>query len=558
MVRLHGKMAVAATCFALFVSGVPPQANAAKADLLIFGGTVVDGSGSPGVREDVAVHGGRIEAIGPDLHIEAATTIDAHGKVVAPGFIDAHNHTPPLLVRPELRLNETFIRQGVTTVVGGPDGEISPADVRNLLTAYRRTGIGTHVAFYVGHNAIRTQVMGQDQDRAPTADELERMKALVREGMEAGAVGLSTGLMYSPGLFSETDEVIALAREVTPFHGVYESHVRDPHRALLQSNWEAIEIGRQAAIPVDLTHLTTPGKQHRGLMGAVVEQILDARRDGVQVFADQYPYNAVATGTLWSVLKYPAALHLEHSARAGLSVADRKSIRMGLRNPLSRAQIRRETLTGGADGFSLYKSSGPSSLLILVCPGCEAYEGKFVSDVAAEKRVDGFDAVASLLLDSSQDIIVSMGGFFEEAVETLMKQPWTMIASDGGIAVAGDTPHPRYTGTFPRVLGHYVRELHVLTLEDAVRKMTTLPAEFLGLQGRGRLVVGAAADIVVFDPDHIADHSTWKNPTRPASGISDVIVNGVPVLRSGTMTGRAPGQYLQRGGAVQALAAPPR
>jgi len=529
------------------------RAATPTADLLIRGGIVIDGTGLARTRADIAVTAGHIQAIGPDLKLAARTTIDARGKVVAPGFIDAHNHSPPQLAQPLLHLNESFVRQGVTTVVGGPDGEISPADLQKLLTAYHRTGVGTNVAFYVGHNSIRSEVMGKNQDRTPTATELVRMRALVRDGMQAGAVGLSTGLMYSPGLFSETDEVVALARETAPFHGIYESHVRDPHRALLQSNWEALEIGRQAGVPVDLTHLTTPGKQHRGLMKAVVEQIESARRQGLQVVADQYPYNAVATGTLWSVLKYPPELPLPHGRHEAFTQSEQEAIRAALRDRAKRAQIRRETLTGGADGFSLYKSSGPSSLLILVCPGCEQYEGKFIADVASEKQIDGFDAAASLLLNASADIVVSMGGFFEEDVQALMKQPWTMIASDGAIAVPGESAHPRYTGTFPRVLGHYVRELHVLTLEDAVRKMTSAPADFLGLQGRGRLAVGATADIVVFDPARITDRSTWKNPVAPPEGVSDVIVNGVPVLKGGTMTGKAPGQYLKRTGAAETL-----
>jgi N-acyl-D-amino-acid deacylase len=557
MTRTPAPMAAAIASLLMLAAASGAQSKAAAgADLLIRGGLVIDGTGTAAVRADVAVRDGHIEALGPDLRAPAKAVIDARGKVVAPGFIDAHNHSPPLLARPELSLNETFVRQGVTTVVGGPDGEISPADLRKLLAAYHKTGVGTNVAFYVGHNSIRSDVMGEKQDRVPTVRELERMRAEVREGMQAGAVGFSTGLMYSPGLFSETDEVIALAKEASPFHGIYESHVRDPHRALLQSNWEAIEIGRQAGIPVDLTHLTTPGKQHHGLMNAVIEQIESARHKGIEVVADQYPYNAVATGSLWSVLKYPADLHLGTHER-GHDLPDqraRDSIRAALRDPAKLAQIRRETLTGGTNGFSLYKSSGPSSLLILVCPGCEQYEGKFIADVAAERQVDGFDASVALLLNTQGDIVVSMGGFFEEDVQTLMKQPWTMIASDGAIAVPGDSAHPRYTGTFPRVLGHYVRELHILTLEDAVRKMTSAPADFLGLQGRGRLAVGAAADIVVFDPALVIDRSTWKNPTAPPVGISDVIVNGILVLKDGKMTGKAPGEYLKRGGGSQALA----
>jgi N-acyl-D-amino-acid deacylase len=548
MRRVLRQLSTAVAALVVLAGAGVAQGAAEPVDVLIRGGTIIDGTGAPRQRADVAIKGDRIFAVGSDLHVTPTTVIDARGKIVAPGFIDAHNHSPPQLARPGLRLNETFVRQGVTTVVGGPDGEVSPADLRRLLDAYHRTGVGTNVAFYVGHNSIRTDVMGKSQDRAPTGAELEHMRALVREGMQAGAVGLSTGLMYSPGLFSETDEVVALAREVAPFHGIYESHVRDPHRALLQSDWEAIEIGRQAGIPVDLTHMTTPGKNNRGLMKAVIALVENARHDGIEVVADQYPYTGVAVGSLQEVLNYPQDLHV--SAHAA------EQVKAALRDPAKLARIRRETLSGGTSGFSLYKSSGPASILILVCPGCEQYEGKFIAEVAAEKQVDGFEAMVGLLLSVQGNVVVSMGGFFEEDVQALMKQPWTMIASDGAIPIADERVHPRSTGTFPRVLGHYVRELHLLTLEDAIRKMTSAPANFLGLKGRGRLEAGAAADIVVFDPQTIAERSSWKSPSVASVGVSDVVINGVPVLAGGSMTGHAPGRYLERGGGTRSLAPP--
>jgi N-acyl-D-aspartate/D-glutamate deacylase len=542
-------LSVAATALMILSASAVAQTAVQPVDVLIHGGTVIDGTGTPRKRADVAIKGERIWAVGTDLHVRATTTIDATGKIVAPGFIDAHNHSPPQLTNPRLHLNETFIRQGVTTVVGGPDGEVSPARLRYLLDAYHKSGVGTNVAFYVGHNAIRSEVMGKSQDRAPTAAELQRMRASVREGMQAGAVGFSTGLMYSPGLFSETDEVIALACEAAPFHGIYESHVRDPHRALLQSNWEAIEIGRQAGIPVDLTHLTTPGRNNRGLMKAVISLVENARHEGIEVIADQYPYTGVAVGSLQETLRFPEDFHVRADVR--------EQVKAALRDPARLARIRRETLTGGTSGFSHYKASGPASIRVLVCPGCEQYENAFIADIAAEKQVDGFQAVVDLLLAARGDVVVTMGGFFEEDVQTLMKQPWTMIASDGEIPTAGERAHPRYTGTFPRILGHYVRDLHVLTLEDAIRKMTAAPADFLGLKGRGRLESGAAADIVVFDPQTIVDRSTWNSPDVAPVGVSEVLINGVAVLTGATMTGNAPGQYLERGGATRSLA-PPR
>jgi N-acyl-D-aspartate/D-glutamate deacylase len=544
----------AAILFGMTASLADPPSQ--HVDLLIRGGTLVEGTGAPRQRADVAVKGGYILMVGTGLKVAAASTVDATGLIVAPGFIDAHNHSGPSLVKPahaaelDIHLNERYIRQGVTTVVGGPDGETSPSDLRKLLQAYRAAGVGTNVAYYVGHNAIRTEVMGQNQNRAPTAQELERMRALVREGMQAGMVGLSTGLMYSPGLFSEIDEVIALAKEVAPFHGIYESHVRDPHRALLQSDWEAIEIGRQAGIPVDLTHLTTPGRSNRGLMKAVIELVESARRQGVQVVSDQYPYHAVAVMQLWAVLSYPRELNLH----------TRDEIRAALKDPIHRAQIQRETITGGESGFSHYKASSPSSILILVCPGCESLEGKFISEIASERQVSGFDAIADLLVNTSKDIVVSAGGFFEEDVQILLPQPWNMIASDGLPEARSiqefSSEHPRSTGTFPRVLGFYVREQKLLTLEEAIRKMTSAPAEFLGLHGRGQIKPGAVADLVVFDPEQISDRSTWKEPGTMPVGVVHVIVNGRMVLKNAVMTGRAPGRYLHRGGATEILEPP--
>lgn len=524
---------------------IPRESADGYADILIWGGVVVDGTGSPRKRLDIVVKDGVIAALDTEPEITAKAVVDASGMTVVPGFIDAHNHSVPQMVEPPLHLDENFIRQGVTTVVGGPDGEFSPSMMQELLARYGKTGLGPNVAMYVGHNGVRTEVMGSSQDRAPTAAELREMQAHVREGMQIGAVGFSTGLMYSPGLFSATDEVVAMAKEAAPFGGIYESHVRDPHRALLQSNWEAIEIGRQAKIAVDLTHLTTPGKHHRGLMKEVIRQIEAARADGVHVVADQYPYHAVAVAPLHSILKYPVDLGVR-----GLTDA-----KIALWSPERRELIRRETLTGGAKGYSGFKASGATSVLILVCPGQEQHEGRFLSEVAAERQRDGFDTAADLIVDVDGEITVSQGGFYEEDVRLLMVQPWTMIASDG--AIPGQrtfsNPHPRYTCTFPRVLGHYVRELRLLTLEDAIRKMTSAPADFLGLTGRGSVRVGATADLVIFDAESVEGPSTWKSPLTPPTGISTVIVNGTPVLREGLMTGATPGRFLKRGGGSQKI-----
>lgn len=540
----HGEylLALVASAIMLLSSSAAASGLGAPVDVLIKGGTVVDGTGRPRYEGDVAISGDEIVAVSRHLSVRARQTVDAHGLVVAPGFIDIHNHSVGALASHSGYLNEAFLRQGVTTVVLGPDGEFSPATIRELLGKFRAHGVGTNVAFYVGHNGIRTEVMGARQDRAPTRAQLGRMEDLVRDGMRMGAVGLSTGLMYSPGLFSNTGEVVALAKQVKPFGGVYETHTRDPNKALLQSDWEAIEIGRQAGVPVDLTHLTTPGKYNRGLMRAVIDLVENARREGMTVVADQYPYPAIATMQLWGVPNYPPEL----------ANATRDAIRNALRNPRMRARIRQETLTGGVSGFSQYKASGPDSILILSCPDMPAYQGRFLSDIAAERNIDSFDAVVYLLEHTQSDTVVSLGGFYEEDMRRLMVRPWVMIASDG-IVGASWVPengrflsdHPRARGTFPRVLGRYVRDDKLLTLENAVRKATSAPASFLRFSSRGRIAPGYAADITVFDPKRINDRATWKEPDQLAVGVDYVLVNGQFAIRASKLTGIAAGRFVR-------------
>jgi N-acyl-D-amino-acid deacylase len=517
----------------------PPQQ---QVDVLIRNATVVDGYGTKRYIADVAVQGSRIVAVETKSRISARKVIDATGLVLAPGFIDLHNHSEEAIATPTGRLNEGFIRQGVTTVVGGPDGFRSPTQIRDLVAKYKTNGVATNVAFYVGHNAIRSEVMGANQRRPPTADEMQRMKQLVHDGMELGAIGFSSGLMYYPGICSTTDEVAELAKEVKPYGGMYDTHVRDPHEHLLESNAEAIEIGRRAGIPVNLTHLTTPGLQHRGEMHEVVKQIEEARRQGINVVSDQYPYPAVATATLFRTVVFAPSLKVQTPEDAISALKD----------PEKLARIRHDTIEGPRDGISLYRTAGPKHFEILACPGCRQYEGKFISQIAEEEHLDPFDVIVTLLLQHKQKIIVSIGGFFEEDVQYLMPQPWNMIVTDGDAITDLPTlnqfgwPHPRYTGTYPRVLGHYVRELKLLTLEDAIRKMTSMPADFAGFADRGRIAVGQFADLVLFDPNTIIDRSTWESPLRLPVGIIGVFVNGTAVLLDGNMTGATPGIYVRK------------
>ena len=505
-------------------------------DIIIRGGTVIDGTGADGRVTDVGISGNRITWIGPTEGAVAGDTIDAAGLVVAPGFIDVHSHTPPALVTPERRFNEGVVRQGVTTVVGGPDGGFSPSDIRELTAQWEQNGIGTNIAFYVGHNAIRAEVMEREQ-RPPTDAEIEAMKMLVREGMELGAVGFSTGLMYEPGMFSTTAEVVELAAEAAPFDGIYDSHVRSPVHELVASDLEAIEVGRRAGILAKIGHLKAVGLHNEGRIAEVISLVEEAHANGREVVSDQYPYDGAATSTLANIIVFP-----------NVSRGDpRPDVKAALRNRNTRAGLKETSENGIDGGFAWLKATGYSSMRITSSTDYPELVDQYLSEIAEQRGIDPFDLVSELILGAEAPVGITLGAIKEHDVRQLMVQPWNMIASDGAYS-DGETPrgHPRSTGTFPRVLGRYVREWNVLTLEQAVYKMTGLPAKTVGLADRGRLEEGLAADVTVFDPATVIDRSTWDEPHLFSVGIEHVIVNGVSVLRDAEMTGEASGQVLTR------------
>lgn len=507
-------------------------------DLLIRHGTVVDGTGRRAFRADVGIRGGRIALVGRAGNAAARKTFDARGLVVAPGFIDVHNHTERAIALPERRFNEGFLRQGVTTVVGGADGSASPSDMRRLVAAYEKNGVATNVAFYVGHNAIRREVIGMDHRRA-TAAEIARMRELVREGMELGAAGLSTGLMYEPGMWADTGEVVELAKEVKPFGGIYDSHVRDPVKRFLESDAECIEIGRRAGIPAKIAHEKAVGLENDGKIRDVIAMVEQARKAGHEVVTDQYPYDGAATGTLEGILIAPPELRAQPDF----------NLKKALRDPALRERIREASENGLDGGFAWLKATGYTAMRITSSKDYPSLTGKYLSQIAEERQLARFDALAELYLASEHPVGITLGAIKEEDVRLLLKQPWNMIASDGAWVDAKAKPtgeHPRSTGTFPRVLGHYVREAKVLTLEDAVRKMTWLPASHLRLAARGKLEPGFAADVTIFDPRTIKDLSTWDEPNRYSEGVRHVIVNGVPVMDGGALTGATPGVFVKR------------
>ena len=528
---------------ALLVLATPAMAQrpapAESLDVVITGARIIDGTGKPAFAGDVGVRGGWIVTVtapGVLRGIPARHRIVATGMVLAPGFIDVHSHTVDAIVAPARRWNEGVIRQGVTTVLGGPDGGYSPAIMKQVIDSIRLHGTGTNVALYVGHNGVRAAVMGSAQ-RAPTAEELARMKGMVKEGMELGAVGLSSGLMYEPGMFSTTEEVIELAKEVAPYRGIYDSHVRDPVKRFIWSDQECLDIGEKAGIAPKIGHEKAVGLENAGKIREVIAMVNAARLRGVDAVSDQYPYDGAATSALADIIVLPPALR----AQAGFNLKD------ALKSPALRAQIKQASENGVDGGFAWLKATGYTSMRVTSSPEQPALVGKYLSELADARKTDRFDAVADLIIGSTQPIGITLGAIKEADVRALLVQPWNMIASDGGYADAtsDEMGHPRSTGTFPRVLGHYARDLKLLTLEEAVRKMSSLPADWVGLRDRGRIFAGQAADLVVFDPRTIADKSTWTEPAKMAVGVRDVLVNGVAVLENGAMTGKAPGRYLR-------------
>ena len=521
------------------------------ADLVIIGGTIVDGSGEAPRAGTVVIAGNEIVSVG-DGGAQAADTLDATGLVVAPGFIDVHSHTPPAIADAARRLNEGVIRQGVTTVIGGPDGGFTPTQLRQLADAYAANGIGTNVAFYIGHNGIRQEVMGDEQRRAPTGEELEAMRALVREGMELGALGLSTGLMYEPGMFSETAEVIALAEEAAAAGGVYDSHVRNPVHDFVGSDREVVEISETAGLPGKIGHLKAVGLHNEGVIADIIALVESARERGVEIVSDQYPYDGAATASLTGIIVAPPGLEgldnfrrmqREESGDEGIA-----ELKAALADPGARDALREASENGVDGGFAWLKATGYTSMRITSSSDYPELVGVYLSEIAEMRGQDPFDAVADLIIGTSRPVNLTLGAIKEHDVRSLLVQPWNMTASDGGYADGSESPggHPRGAGTFPRLLGHYVRDEGVLSLEEAVRKITSLPADFHGMSDRGRLAAGMRADVAVFDPATIIDRSDWDHPQRFSEGVIHVLVNGVPVLRDGEMTGEAPGEVVAR------------
>jgi dihydroorotase/N-acyl-D-amino-acid deacylase len=498
-------------------------------DLILRNGRVVDGSGSPWYRADVAVRGGLIVAIAPTIEGTARREIDVAERVVAPGFVDVHSHGGGGIF--EVPTADNYVRQGVTTLIAGPDGSsalpVGPW-LDSLAALPRTVNMGT----MVGQGTIRARVMGS-VNRAATPAELERMRALAEEAMRDGALGLSTGLFYVPGTFTPTEEVIELARVVGRLGGIHKSHMRNEAAGVVESVRETIRIGEEGGLPTQVTHHKVIGPGYWGASTETLRLIDEARARGVDVTIDQYPYTASATSI-------QAALLPAWALEGGMQQA-----RQRLADPALRARIRDES----ARIIELERGGGdPDNIVISSCGWDASMAGKTLGDVmemrGLEMSLHGAADAAFWITEQG-----GCGGIFhaigEDDLVRIMRHPATMIASDGDVIVFGQArPHPRSYGTFARVLSEYVRERGVLGLEEAIRKMSAYPAQRMGIQDRGLIRPGMVADIAVFDPATVRDLATFENPHQYAEGFSLVIVGGEIVLEGDRITGARPGRVL--------------
>lgn len=496
-------------------------------DLVITNARVVDGTGNPWFRADVGIKSGVVTRIGRVDVNEAAKVIDAKGQIVAPGFIDVHGHIENVYSNPSA---DNFIRMGVTSLVTGNCGG-SSVDVGEFLGRVKETPIAVNIATLIGHNSVRSAVM-KLENRAPTEEEQQKMEALVEQAMKDGAVGLSTGLIYVPGTYAKTDEVVGLARVASRYGGIYATHMRNEGNEVVAAINESIKIGEEARLPVEISHFKISSKLLWGKNQTTLGLVREARRKGLQVTVDQYVYTASSTSIDTMLPNWALEGGREEGKKRLADAATKEKIVKEMKDLLKKSK------------FKDY-----SYAVIASHQANKDYNGKNIKQIAKEvRKKDNLDAQIEQIFD-----IYSAGGaqmvfhkMNEEDLQAFLKEPFTMVAADAGVQRFGNgVPHPRGYGNNARVLGRYVRELKLITLEDAIRKMTSLPAQTFNLHNRGLLREGYAADLVIFDENTIADKATFENPHQYAEGISYVFVNGEAAFTEGQMTGVRSGQALR-------------
>jgi len=533
-------------------------------DIVIVNGHIIDGTGSPWYSGDIGIRDGKIAAIGNLSAAGRTRTIDAQGKVVAPGFIDMLGQSElTILVDPRL---PSKIYQGITTEITGEGNSAAPlqdaiiqADhttydhyhitpdwrtFREYFARLERQGMGINLASYVGATQVRRMVLGDD-DKQPTSQQLEQMKALVQQAMRDGAVGVSTSLEYAPAPYAKTEELIALAAEASKFGGIYATHMRNESDSVLEAIDEALRIGREAHIPVEIWHIKVAGKENWGRMPEVVAKISAARAEGMDVSANTYAYTA------W--FNDLSAFIPQWAHDGGIAKLVER-----LKDPATRARIRKDMLTPSKDWDNEWQEiPSPEAILIGVVqnPQLLPLQGKRLSEIAKMWNKDPMDALFDLLIEDKGFTYVAVFGMSEPDVVLALQQPWVSLDNDSeGASPEGilgqEHPHPRAYGAFPHVLRKYVREEKKLTLEDAIRKFSALPAQRMRLTDRGVLKAGMGADVVIFDPATIRDLATFENPNQLSQGMEYVLVNGVAVIDQGKMTGARPGRVLRGAGYV--------
>jgi len=550
----------------LLFSTVPVESKSTEQpyDIVITNGHIIDGTGSPWYSGDLAIRDGKIAAIG-NLHDAARSrTIDSRGQVVAPGFIDMLGQSEyTILVDPRL---PSKIYQGITTEITGEGESIAPLNdailkadqeqydhyrihvdwrtFREYFSRLEKQHTGINIASYVGATRVRRMVLG-DNDVQPTLGQLEQMREIVRQAMRDGAVGVSTSLEYAPAPYAKTEELIALAAEASRFGGIYATHMRNEGTGILAAIDEALRIGREARIPVEIWHLKVGGKPSWGHMPEVVAKINSARAQGLDVTADTYAYTAWFNDFSAFI---PAWAHDGGNAK----LIER------LKDPATRARIRTDMLTPSDKWDNEWQEiPGPEAVLVGVVHNSQLLplQGKTLSQIAKLWNKEPMDALFDLLIEDHGLTSVAVFGMSEPDVSLALQQPWVSVDNDSsGTSPEGilgrEHPHPRAYGTFPRILRKYVREEHMLTLEDAIRKFTALPAQRMRLTDRGVLKAGMCADIVIFDPAAIHDVATFESPNQLSQGMDYVLVNGVPVIDQTMMTGALPGKVLRGQGYV--------
>ncbi|PWT80437.1 MAG: aminoacylase [Acidobacteria bacterium] len=508
-------------------SAVKQEASNPSYDLVITNGRIVDGSGNPWYKADIAIKSGHIAKIGRINPTGAIKTVDAADQIVAPGFIDVHTHVESIYSLPSA---ENFIRMGVTSLVTGNCGT-SVTDVAEFFNRMKQTPLAINLATLIAHGSVRRKIVGLD-DRGPTPDELQKMEALVDQAMKDGAVGLSTGLIYVPGTYAKTDEIVDLARVVARHGGLYATHMRNEGEKVAEAIKESIQIGEQAGLPVEISHFKISNKKLWGQSPMTIGLVRAARARGLMVTVDQYAYTASSTSLDSRLPSWLRAGGLDEAKKRLADPATRQRLIDEMKESLKRSGFKDYS-------YAMVASYGPD----------KTFNGKSVAEITKTVRGKGdiksqIEQIIAMYEAGGASMVYH--GMSEDDVQRIMSEPFTMIASDSGVRQLDESvPHPRGYGNNVRVLGRYVRDLHLISLEDAIRKMTSLPAQTFGFRDRGLLREGFAADLVIFDEKTVADRATFDNPHQFPNGISYVIVNGEQVFANGQMTASRPGVALR-------------